>query len=345
MTRREVLLSLSTSLSAMALAPSQIIGQSRNSVLPIPVTRWIHPTFFPRFSELMWYQRVFGLPVMYNQVHTSSPPSAGSGPQVRIGDGPAYISTRNARNGAMAAQQHFCIGVKNWNLDRLLRALSEMGMTGGTIGNRDVHDGGSPEFLCDDPDGNGVQFQDESSCGGGGFLGNLCDFSTTAIRLPGDPPPIEVATLNHVKYLVGDLQRSVAWYQKLTDMKLVTYQELKGGPRTAGYEGGPVAILRVGAGPQHLALTEGTGPLPGSHARPHFGFGIKGFDVDQIMKRLAEHGVPARVRMREGVTPEILLTDPEGNVEIQLQDVSYCGGGGPLGNVCDPRLRPFPGSV
>lgn len=120
-------------------------------------------------------------------------------------------------------------------------------------------------------------------------------------------------------------------------MKLVTYQEVEGGPRTAGYEGGPVAILQIGDGPQHFALTEGSGAIPGSHARPHFGFGIKGFDAEQIMKRLAEHGVPARLRMREGVTPEVLLTDPEGNVEIQLQDVSYCGGRGVLGNICHPR--------
>jgi hypothetical protein len=33
------------------------------------------------------------------------------------------------------------------------------------------------------------------------------------------------------------------------------------------------------------------------------------------------------------VLPEILLDSPD-CVEIQLQDVSYCGGRGPLGNMC-----------
>jgi catechol 2,3-dioxygenase-like lactoylglutathione lyase family enzyme len=226
--------------------------------------------------------------------------------------------------------------------------MAEMGITEGFGGGlpgaspKNSEIGGNPEFLCADPDGNGVQFQDENSCGGAGYLGNLCDFSTTAIRIPGDPPPVEVATLHHMKFVVSNLQRSLAWYQKLTDMKVVTYQEV--GPRTEGYQGGPVAILQVGTGPQYFALTEGKNGDPGSHERPHFGFGIKGFDANQIMKRLAEHGVAARVRIREGVTPEIQLTDPEGKVEIQLNDVNNRGGGGVLGDVIDPRVRPFPSS-
>ena len=52
-----------------------------------------------------------------------------------------------------------------------------------------------------------------------------------------------------------------------------------------------------------------------------------------MMDRLAAHRVTARVRMREGVTPGILVDGPDG-IGIQLQDVSYGGGGGPLGNVC-----------
>jgi len=32
-------------------------------------------------------------------------------------------------------------------------------------------------------------------------------------------------------------------------------------------------------------------------------------------------------------TPELYFTDPDG-ITIQLQDVSYCGGSGHLGNIC-----------
>jgi hypothetical protein len=35
----------------------------------------------------------------------------------------------------------------------------------------------------------------------------------------------------------------------------------------------------------------------------------------------------------EGGTPELYFTDPDG-LAIQIQDVTYCGGGGFLGELC-----------
>jgi hypothetical protein len=64
-----------------------------------------------------------------------------------------------------------------------------------------------------------------------------------------------------------------------------------------------------------------------------------------------ENGIPAlikpltcRVRWRQRAnngggptsplgTPELYFTDPD-NIRIQLQDVSYCGGSGRLGQIC-----------
>jgi hypothetical protein len=37
----------------------------------------------------------------------------------------------------------------------------------------------------------------------------------------------------------------------------------------------------------------------------------------------------------EGGTPELYFNDPDG-LSIQLQDVTYCGGGGFLGELCPP---------
>jgi hypothetical protein len=170
------------------------------------------------------------------------------------------------------------------------------------------------------------------ACGGVGFLGEVCDTSAEAVRRPGDPPPIPVVTMNHIKYYHTDLDSALEWYLRLTDMKIVTYQEPEGGPRTEGYEGRPVPVLRVGDGPQHLALVEGNGP---EASTLHVGLGVRDFDADRVMSALAAHGVTARIRMREGITPEVLVDAPDG-VTIQLQDVSYCGGTGPLGNVCTP---------
>ena len=83
----------------------------------------------------------------------------------------------------------------------------------------------------------------------------------------------------------------------------------------------------------------------------HVCFNVPGFSVDGLVKSLESFGLKARgtgepgpmqwyIRMRmedrggakEG-TPELYLTDPDG-IPIQLQDLSYCGGGGYLGSAC-----------
>lgn len=183
--------------------------------------------------------------------------------------------------------------------------------------------------------------------------------------------PVRVSTLNHVSFGCADLRSTVQWYGRVFGMPVHAFQDYGGGqtvvrigagpayialsqrnPESIGRppsrlphfcwgvedfnvdrilnEGPPIAILRVGSGSQFVALVEGSGPPA---FRPHVGFGVQGFAPDQIMKRLAKHGVRARTRLREGATVEILVDAPDG-VEIQLQDVSYCGGGGLLGNMC-----------
>jgi hypothetical protein len=75
------------------------------------------------------------------------------------------------------------------------------------------------------------------------------------------------------------------------------------------------------------------------------------FEPSRVMKILADHGVAksdnpstapmtAWVRMRGPAqggapqgTPELYFNDPDG-ITVQLQDVSYCGGSGVLGNTC-----------
>jgi hypothetical protein len=47
---------------------------------------------------------------------------------------------------------------------------------------------------------------------------------------------------------------------------------------------------------------------------------------------LEAQGLRAESRERDGVT-QVYTADPD-NLRIQLQDVSFCGGTGTLGNVC-----------
>src|SRR5258707_14756718 len=76
---------------------------------------------------------------------------------------------------------------------------------------------------------------------------------------------------------------------------------------------------------------------------------MQSFNPDKVLKTLADFGVKPRgdarapagpmvsyvsTRMEDrggakGGTPELYFTDPDGIV-MQLQDVSYCGGGGSL---------------
>jgi catechol 2,3-dioxygenase-like lactoylglutathione lyase family enzyme len=261
-------------------------------------------------STVEWYGRVFGMAVHAFQDY------AGGQTVVRIGDGPAYmaLSRRNPNsNGQPSSRRpHFCWGVEDFNVDRILRALSEMQAPAQAV----LREGKTINGVnFDDPDGVPLQFNPANACGGGGFLGDVCDRSAQAARPPGAPPPIPVRTLNHVRLMVPNVVRTVDWYLKLTNMQRQPYQD--------------VTILRVGSGPQFVALVEGTGPAA---FRPHVGFGVQGFDPDQILARLAEHGVTGRKSLRGG-TAEISIDAPDG-VEVQLQDVSHCGGRGPLGNTC-----------
>jgi hypothetical protein len=75
------------------------------------------------------------------------------------------------------------------------------------------------------------------------------------------------------------------------------------------------------------------------------------FDVDGVLAVLERHGISSRedsgagpmrhwISMRmpnrggaPGGTPELYFSDPDG-LSIQLQDNTYCGGGGYLGGEC-----------
>ena len=302
------------------------------SLLPVRVLSVNHVSFGCRdlTETVAWYERVLGIPRYAFQDYGGG----GLGQTVLRAsvDPPAYMALSqrgpNDLEDPTDRRPHFCWGIEDFDVHRILGALAEMRAPARSV----LREGTTINGVnFDGPDGAPLQFNPVIACGGVGFLGEICDTSARAVRRPGDPPPIQALTLNHIKYYVSDLDSALAWYLKLTDMKIVSYQEREGGPRTAGYRGRPIPVLRIGRGPQHLALVEGSGP---EAFRPHVGFGVENFDVDRVMATLREHGVTARVRMREGITPEVLVDAPDG-ILLQLQDLRYCGGGGPLGDECN----------
>ena len=144
--------------------------------------------------------------------------------------------------------------------------------------------------------------------------------------------PIPVKTLNHVTLTVADVQRSVEFYQRVLGLPLVTTQGTE-----RDWSAAAVPVLGIGDGPQFIAFGQGSTP-----SINHYCLGMEGFDAAEVVDRLAAHGITARVRMRADSDPpaeELMFNDPDG-IAVQIQDVSYCGGSGVLGDLCDPDDRP-----
>lgn len=165
--------------------------------------------------------------------------------------------------------------------------------------------------------------------------------SSKAALAADNAPQIPVQSINHMTISASDPAASLAWYQGLFGMPIAARQ-------------GNTIVLQVGNGPQFMAI----GGNPSDNPRiTHYCLAVEDFDDERLIEILAQHGVAntgssaameSRVRMRgpefggaTGGTPELYFGDPDGIV-VQLQDVTYCGGEGLLGEVCLPNPEPAP---
>jgi catechol 2,3-dioxygenase-like lactoylglutathione lyase family enzyme len=326
-TRRHILRSLPAIVTA-----SGVMAQPNKPIIRVRALN--HMTLFvsdPKRS-MEFYQGLFGMPV---QARQGTP---GSG-LLRIGSGPQYIALAAAGANRKPGIDHFCMTTEGFDAGQTLKILAAHGVTQsetpGPLKAWTRMRGDTLEFHLGDPDGIVVQLQDLSYCGGTGALGNVC-FATP------EPPPskglIAVRDLSHFTLSVSDANRSRAFYREVFGMRIQAYQ----GPASP--------VLGVGPGPQFLALGGGGATTPGI---AHACMTMEGFNSDKVLKTLADFGVKPRgaargpagplvsyvnTRMEErggakGGTQELYFTDPDGIV-MQLQDVSYCGGAGSLGQVC-----------
>jgi catechol 2,3-dioxygenase-like lactoylglutathione lyase family enzyme len=126
---------------------------------------------------------------------------------------------------------------------------------------------------------------------------------------------LRARTLNHVSLIVSDLDRSVGFYQRLFGLEVKSRQT--GGVNLAVGDSF-LGIYRAGAN--------------GTPQINHFCFGLAAFDPDRTVRALVAAGVQAESRVRDGV-PQVYCADPD-NLRVQLQDASFCGGTGALGNEC-----------
>jgi catechol 2,3-dioxygenase-like lactoylglutathione lyase family enzyme len=286
-----------------------------------------------------FYQGLFGLPVQARQAETTI---------LRIGAGPQYVALRKVGPNAKPGFHHFCMTVAGFSQEHVFKSLADHGVSRTSAPTSDPLKSwvrvrgedaggakeGTPELYFTDPDGIVVQLQDTTYCGGAGPMGSVC------LAKP-EPSPrkglLAVRALSHFTITVSNPQRSRDFYQQLFGLPIQAYQ-------------GTTPALAVGPGPQFLMFAGGPS------AKPNIGHGcftMEGFDPDKVLKTLADFGVTPRgdargpvgplksyvsMRMedrggaREG-TPELYFTDPDG-ILMQLQDVSYCGGGGYFGEAC-----------
>src|SRR2546423_12146160 len=158
--------------------------------------------------------------------------------------------------------------------------------------------------------------------------------------------PIRVRALNHFGLAVADPKRSVDFYQGLFGMPM------RG-------RIGSLTLLQIGRGPQFISI----GPVEanGGPSINHYCLGVDGFNLDRVLASLAARGIskadavapmkvhvnmrgPAMGGANDG-TPDLNFGDPDG-ISVQLQDASYCGGAGPLGNICKaPEPSPTKGLI
>ena len=147
----------------------------------------------------------------------------------------------------------------------------------------------------------------------------------------GAPAALKVRGLSQLTLTVSDVARSLKFYQDIFGMPVQARQ-------------GTTLFLRIGSGPQFLALRQAApGERPSISA---FGMGVNDFSVDRVVRVLGEHGVmrtagdgaPGPMTVR--VEPQsVFVGDPSGIV-FQLHDVNYCGGGGFQGDVCPANPVP-----
>jgi len=333
--------------SMAALAVAGYSGKNSSAAVgdpPIPVRAINHMTLSVSdpAASLEWYQGLFGMPIAARQGNTIV---------LQIGEGPQFMALGGSASDNPRIT-HYCLAVDDFDDERLVQILAEHGVAAtGRSGPMESRvrmrgpefggaPGGSPELYFGDPDGIVVQLQDTSYCGGAGLQGDDC-FANP------EPAPTEglitLREFNHFTLFVEDQQRSVEFYQSLFGLPIDTYQ-------------GAMPILRVGSGREFLAAAQ-VPPLAGRIH--HASLNIDNFDVDRIFSLLEGYGLTVLgeagsatgplqtyVAMRgperggaQGGTPELYFTDPDG-ILLQLQDMSYCGGGGYFGEQCGTVANP-----
>jgi glyoxylase I family protein len=123
-----------------------------------------------------------------------------------------------------------------------------------------------------------------------------------------------IAGLDHVVLRVGNLDRSIAFYEKVLNCRVERRLEQ---PKLVQLRAGASLIDLVPA-----QASPGSAPDAGGRNMDHFAVRVYGFDAAALAAHLRRHGIDAgEVRERygaEGYGPSLYISDPDGNtVELK----------------------------
>lgn len=273
--------------------------------------------------SVSFYRKLFGAPI-------AQPDAA----IFRLGS--QFFALIQAQTGAKPEILSYGLAVDDFAPARLAQLLT--GHDGAEP--RITMRGDTPELFLSDPNGVRMQLQDARYMHGSGSHGEL---------LPAAPggagrPPFDLQTINHVTLNTTEGTKSLAFYQELFGLRVQSRQ-------------GTTVTMGIGSTRQSVVFNTAAngGGVGGIN---HVCFTIRNFDPGRAMGLLIDNGLEpiefgnsslikpltCRVRLRQRAangggptsplgTAELYLTDPD-NIAIQLQDVSYCGGSGWLGQIC-----------
>jgi catechol 2,3-dioxygenase-like lactoylglutathione lyase family enzyme len=255
----------------------------------------------------------------------------------RVGDGPHFFGLTAVRNGEKPDYLSYGMTVADFDADRVLRTLADLGVAGAQITRR----GDTLELFVPDPGGVKVQLQHTSYGYGSGPWGDVLRPASPAAAKAA----FDLKSINHVTLTVTNGAREKEFYQTVFGFPVRAMQ-------------GNVATFAIGEGTDGVvfnAVADNPNAVSGIN---HVCFTVEHFDAERVMAVLIdngltpiESGIPALVkpltcwvRWRQRAsngggptsplgTPEVYFMDPD-NIRIQLQDVSYCGGSGRLGEIC-----------
>ena len=321
MTRRSALLAL----SATMVSPGLMAQQTR----PALQTRRLNNVMIAVSNlerSTAFYEGLFGPPVRQGDTVV-----------FRVGEGPHFFALTAVRSGAKPDFLSYGMTVADFDAERVMRTLADLGVGGAQITRR----GDTPELFVPDPNGIKVQLAHTSYGYGSGARGDMLQPAPAAFRKPA----FQLKSINHVTLTIANGPREKDFYQTAFGLTVRAMQ-------------GDGVTLAIGEGTDGIVFNAAANNPNAVSGINHVCFTIENFDAERAMATLIDHGlepiengIPAlikpltcRVRWRQRAnngggptsplgTPELYFTDPD-NIRIQIQDVSYCGGSGRLGQIC-----------